>query len=515
MTALSIASVINASIDKLNQLIWECIPPSQSYDFAIEYIISTFKGKGVATAIRGPPGTGKTTTARCALEKLFDYIMDNEIVFLHTAPTNELTFEIFTKVFPIIYRLGFEKGYSLKDVLTWIKILGSGIPEPYFDYENYNWLTDDVKKILKNMRKIDKNTKFIFSTDYQIVYTGGKDLVVFVDEASKHPFYSVFNPVSVEWLRSVAEGKDEVIKGLTIVGDEFQAVSLSPEYRGRGKKLLALPLLWKMLEESGKKNYTTLDVTFRLPQPLDYVLTEGFYKRVGVTLRSGVDTNKRLEPLKDVVSKKQVKGTIASDIAKDIEMAVTTDTPFIVYDIDSKYLPGEFSEPRRVKLAIEIVRTLYELYGSSIDVMVVAPYSKTILDVKYGVISRVPDARVYSYVTTPSALGREADVVITIMGKEYPGVRRRTIHYVEPESLDVLLSRARMLEILVGNVTKMQEYSLKLIQRLSAEIHEIEKRGDIALEKKELRRAADTIYDTMKAVMSLRKEERIVYRRFA
>ncbi|MEM4652129.1 MAG: hypothetical protein QW086_09945 [Pyrobaculum sp.] len=96
-----------------------------------------------------------------------------------------------------------------------------------------------------------------------------------------------------------------------------------------------------------------------------------------------------------------------------------------------------------------------------------------------------------------------------------PSQKTSTIHYVEPESLDVLLSRARMLEILVGNVTKMQEYSLKLIQRLSAEIHEIEKRGDIALEKKELRRAADTIYDTMKAVMSLRKEERIVYRRFA
>ena len=273
----SIASVINTILTNLNQYILECVPPSESYEKAISYTTSAFKGDERAVAIRGPPGTGKTYTARCAIERVFEYLLNNDVVFLHTAPTNELTFEIFMKVFPVIYRLGIDKGYNFKEVLSWVKILGSGIPEPYFN-ERYPWLTDDIKKILKNIKRIDKNTKFVFSTDYQLVHVYGRDLIIFVDEASKHPFYSAFNPVSAEWLRSISEGKEEVIKGLTIVGDEFQAISLSPEYRGFGKGLLALPMLWDILEKTGKKSYTTLDVTFRLPPPLDVVLTEGFYK---------------------------------------------------------------------------------------------------------------------------------------------------------------------------------------------------------------------------------------------
>ena len=514
MSFTTIASAIDFAIRKVTEL-KECEPPSQSYKYAIDYTYKAFTGGLHGAAIRGPPGTGKTNTARCALIKAFSYIMENEdLVLLHTAPTNELTFEVFTRMFPTIYYLAVEKyGYDIRDVLKMVKILGSGIPEPFYegDEKRFQWLADgEIRKILRETRRATADTKFVFSTDYQRVDIRGKQFIVFVDEASKHPFYSSFNPVSTEWIRSIIDGKDEIIKSLVIVGDEFQAVALSPEYRGSGKQYLALPLLWEILDKSEEKSYTTLDISFRLPDPIPEILTEGFYKNVGVTLKSGVNLKQRIKELGD----KKKDGEESSEYVNDILEAVTTEISTIVYDVKSTYQPGEFTDPVRVRTAINALKAIHNLYGTNVNVMVVAPYSKTIQDVKFGIVSRLPATRAYSYVTTPSALGREADIVITILGKEYPGEKRKTIYYQEPENLNVSLSRARILQIIIGNIDQLKNTSLKKIRAISADLEQ--RKGikeDAIREKENMRKIASNLYNIAKKIEELANDDRIILRK--
>jgi hypothetical protein len=438
--------------------------------------------------IRGPPGTGKTKVMEGLIynEEVMDELLNDEYKFIYIAPTNELTTSGFARALrPIIKMLS----EPIDKILSEIRIYGSARPSPYFgnDLNELKKVARVSKDVLEKMVSggIDDAT-FIFTTSYQSVSSKmrGSDykFVLFVDEASKMPFHLPFNPTSDAQLRALAQGNPGVLQGLVIVGDERQAVAVGPEYQGYGKSLLALPKIEEILDTLNRKQklFMTLDTTFRLPEPTQQPIGDGFYYDTGIQLRAIEDAQKRLgnrlrdidwiEGLNRCRNLVSDKGNLWSKVIDSVESALSSFIPVIMVNTENFIKPGENSEPMRVKLAAYYALSLKCSLGNNVGISVIAPYIDLVEDTKYY-LRKIGGANVnIRFLTVQSMLGGEDDIVISLLGKEWTKNNANydegeTIYFIEPENLNVQLSRHRLMLIVIGNLQKLRNSAAKAAQR--------------------------------------------------
>jgi len=440
--------------------------------------------------IRGPPGTGKTKVMEGLVhnEEVMDELLNGK-KFIYVAPTNELTTSGLARALrPIIQILGGSEP-SIDKILSKIRIYGSAIPSPCFGNELNELkmvagVSDDVlKKTLKKMVSggIDDAT-FIFTTSYQSVSSKmrGSDykFVLFIDEASKMPFHLPFNPLSDAQLTALAQGNPGVLHGLVIVGDERQAVAVGPEYQGYGKYLLALPKIEKILREKGSRQFMTLDTTFRLPEPTQQPIGEGFYEDTGIQLKAIEDAEKRLENrLRNIDWEERLsgcrnrvsdKGNLWNMVTGSVESALSSLIPVIIVNTKNIIGAGENSEPVRVRLAAYYAISLKCLLGNSVGISVIAPYIDLVEDARYY-LRKIGGAKVnIRFLTVQSMLGGEDDIIISLLGKEWSAGANddegETIYFREPENLNVQFSRHRLMLIVIGNLQKLRNSAAKAAQ---------------------------------------------------
>jgi len=440
--------------------------------------------------IRGPPGTGKTKVMEGLLhyEEVMDELLNGEYKFIYVAPTNELTTNGLARALrPIIKILG-ESESNVNKILSKIRIYGSARPSPYFgnDLNELKKVARVSEDVLEKMVSggIDDAT-FIFTTSYQSISSKmrGSDykFVLFVDEASKMPFHLPFNPTSDAQLRALARGNPGVLQGLVIVGDERQAVAVGPEYQGYGKSLLALPKIEEILDRLNLKQklFMTLDTTFRLPEPTQQPIGDGFYYDTGIQLRAIEDAQTRLgNRLRDIDWMEGLnrcrnlvsnKGNLWSKVIDSVESALSSLIPVIMVNTENFIKPGENSEPMRVKLAAYYALSLKCSLGNNVGISVIAPYIDLVEDTKYY-LRKIGGANVnIRFLTVQSMLGGEDDIIISLLGKEWTKDNAdydegETIYFIEPENLNVQLSRHRLMLIVIGNLQKLRNSAAKAAQ---------------------------------------------------
>jgi hypothetical protein len=327
--------------------------------------------------------------------------------------------------------------------------------------------------------------------------------VLFVDEASKMPFHLPFNPVSeaeLKRLRELALGNARgVVHSLVIVGDERQAVAVGPEYQGYGKSLLALPKIEEILRRLGSKQFMTLDTTFRLPEPTQQPIGEGFYEDTGIQLKAIEDAEKRLknrlrnidweERLSGCRNRVSDKGNLWNMVTGSVESALSSLIPVIIVNTKNIIGAGENSEPVRVKLAAYYAILLKCLLGDNVGISVIAPYIDLVEDARYY-LRKIGGANVnIRFLTVQSMLGGEDDIIISLLGKEWSTGANydegETIYFREPENLNVQFSRHRLMLIPIGNLQKLRNSAAKAAQ--------IERLRGLHTEASRIRKTIDTL----------------------
>jgi len=439
--------------------------------------------------IRGPPGTGKTKVMEGLVltEEVMGELLNDEYKFIYVAPTNELTTSGFARTLRAIIKMLSE---PIDKILSKIRIYGSARPSPYFgnDLNELKKVARVSEDVLEKMVSggIDEAT-FIFTTSYQSISSKMRGshykFVLFVDEASKMPFHLPFNPTSDAQLRALAQRNPGVLHGLVIVGDERQAVAIGPEYQGYGKSLLALPKIEEILDTWNLKQklFMTLDTTFRLPEPTQQPIGDGFYYDTGIQLRAIEDAQKRLgnrlrdigwiEGLNRCRNLVSDKGNLWSKVIDSVESALSSFIPVIMVNTENFIKPGENSEPLRVKLAAYYALSLKCSLGNNVGISVIAPYIDLVEDTRSYLRKMIGGANVnIRFLTVQSMLGGEDDIIISLLGKEWTKNNAdydegETIYFIEPENLNVQLSRHRLMLIVIGNLQKLRNSAAKAAQR--------------------------------------------------
>jgi hypothetical protein len=322
---------------------------------------------------------------------------------------------------------------------------------------------------------------FIFTTDYQRASSrmrkSGYKFIPFIDEASKMPFYLPFNPISDAELRALAQGSAGIMHGLVIVGDDRQAVAVGPEYQGYGRFLLALPKVEEILRSLNSRQFMTLDTTFRLPEPTQQPISDGFYSDIGIQLKAAEDAKKRLEDrLKNINWKERLdkcKGLVNDylwgRVVNSVEDALSSLIPIIMVNTKNAIGPGEYSELMRVKLAAYYAVSLRCLLGNDVGISVIGPYRDLVEDVRYY-LRKIGGVNInVRFLTVQSMLGGEDDIVIALLGKEWSANSRDdeglTIYFREPENLNVQFSRHRLMLIVIGDIQRLRNSAAAIAQR--------------------------------------------------
>lgn len=486
MYMTTIFDIVNASITYAQQILRRPLTPSLTNASNLALGIFLSQAQGNLGAVRGPPGTGKTSILEELLKNrnFINYLLSNDdLKFIYIAPTNELVTEGFMRSFGIIYN--YYRNPNLCDVLSMFRVYGSAIPEPY-PHPNVNCarqLSDVVRG------RVTQDVKFIFSTDYQSVTSragiSGYKYLVFVDEASKKPFYLPFTPFTTQLLQAIAQGNQPVIESLFIIGDELQAIGVGADYRFWGKELLALPQVIDVINKLGLNTYLTLQETLRLPNPSEVPISVGFYSTVGANITAVKSSKQALDPLYQVINNnvnrcQQIFSSNSSlnSIINIVNDAVSNYLPVIMVNISQSFPGGETFEETRVELAVLFALAFKCLLkGHDFGILVTAPYRDLVSSArvyydyvagKYGLLNiRQPRVR---FLTIHSILGGEDDVVITMLGKEYRGggdigSPLYTIYFNEPEVFNVQLSRHRRMLIIIGNLGRLRNSAAELAQR--------------------------------------------------
>jgi len=487
----TLASLIRDILGRISEYKLSLESSSSSLNIAIEISKRTMlhEGNVPIAGIRGPPGTGKTKIMEGLINDadVINELYNSGYKFIYIAPTNELVTSGFSRaLIPIVKALQALEGADIDKILSKIRIYGSAIPRPY--------LNDNDLKALRNKYAVDKETLkkmtsggiddalFIFTTDYQRISSrmrgSGYRFALFIDEASKMPFYLPFNTISDAELRALAQGNLGIIHSLIIVGDDRQAVAVGPEYQGYGKSLLALPKVEEILRNLDPNQFMTLDKTLRLPDPTQQPIYHGFYSDLGIQLKASEDAKVRLgKYLKEVSWGENLNRCrlYASDylwsmVLKSIETALSSLVPVIMVNVKNPIHAGEYFEPTRVRLAAYYAVLLRCLLGNNVGISVIGPYrdlvdySKIYLRKVGGTI--IPSVR---FLTVQSMLGNEDDIIISLLGKEWSisksddeGV---TIYFREPENLNVQLSRHRLMLIVIGDLQGLRNSAASIARR--------------------------------------------------
>ncbi|MFP3190255.1 MAG: DEAD/DEAH box helicase [Thermoproteota archaeon] len=473
--------------------------------------------------IQGPPGTGKTSLYEFLLQdqKIWDLLeQDNEVV-VYIAPTNKLVADMLTKVskyFP-----------NENDFKESVRVYGS-----QFDYSEFSQLR----------KELNDKVKLVLTTDYQKIFiTLSESLRRFhllIDEASKSPLHREFTPI-VDAL--LTKGK-KVLGSLNIVGDPMQAISLIEPYRiNKAEYLLMQKVLSKLycMQYSDKcsdskndnfpqvmdyiyqeiaqgrnplhSNYVFLDITKRLPNPAHKIISEAYY---GGNLKSmkelkiGDYEENMLQKFKN-----DYDDTIKA-IANNAEEALSTNRIGIYHEIKEqsyKDPEGDLYDKNRATIA-----AYYAVLLSSVTdkhTTITAPYVEMSIQIEMKVKELISKYNLNSLKdqinvsTVQSMIGGEDENVIAVLGKEYVVHSEElwpTIYFMEPELLNVQLSRQKSLLVIIGDLGLLRSSvnrhskensklkSLKKVIENVAELAGIELGGEIKTRIKVTDRSKYLVY---------------------
>ena len=452
---------------------------------AIEIVKRTLLGEIAISAVQGPPGTGKTSVLENFAEECLDEIVTSKErnLYVYIAPTNYLTYSAFIRITSILLR----KGFTFRDVISTIRIYGSRISTdqslPSLNFIEKQQLTIEELKQLNGDIPTD-SVRLVFTTEFQRItgrFTGSppKAIRLVVDEASKTPYFRTLLPLADKLAR---ESKTYYPESMAVLGDPEQAIVVPEEYRERN-----IPLLMKYVERILKRRnlfderWILLDRTYRLPSPSERPISHGYYNG---RLIAYYNSEQRLKPIEEIIIDNSRK---AKRILQDLGINVgNSKVQTLLNAIDETYVSripilmietgrfrgGDTYEQVRSELAfissayLQILSKLSSNYQFSM--VVTAPYSDLVNNVSYrfnmkGLTTRVGKPQC---VTVQSMIGGEADIVVTMLGKEwsvrdagytaYRWFEPETIYPREPELLNVQLSRHKIGMIIIGSVENMK-----------------------------------------------------------
>ena len=521
---LSMDTLADAVINALKHL--HSIAPlslDDSSTRAVNAVERVLKGSEQLAAVRGPPGTGKTTIYTKVFTDHYDALSGGKVA-AYIAPTNVLVVETFSRQVANILRYKYGGSITereLVEVLKSMRAYGSkviavsgrararledvfrdGLVECQKGSIRIRDCVDEVVNALRGVvsRPPTVELKYIFATEWQDIVSRSRliqvathlpsrfDIGLFVDEASRSPAYRPFMtiarllagyvgyrsggsiPQSLQKLLSKVD-----VYGLSVIGDDMQAISVDELYKIR-RNLLVLLTVHEVLGCRGwrGRQCSMLDKTKRLPKPTDDPISRGFYDGI---LDSVVEAWRRLAGLKAIVLElrsisKEFSGKKALVLNK-VGDAIEQEVPLVVIETKT-FEAGTLIERQRVAYAALIAAALAKAasaYAEPLEIAVTAPYSDMV-DAARATFYRymlwrvglkyIPSRIRVRFATVHSMLGDEADIVITMLGKEWCGSfgyttddERVTMYCSEPEAFNVQMSRHRRLLVVVGDVRSL------------------------------------------------------------
>lgn len=479
--ALSLARRINMGALQLN--------PSQQKAVNILLSVLNLRSEVPLGGIQGPPGTGKTAVVEGFVHQMSSKdLREMDGLLIYVAPTNYLVMQAFERVVAMLIA----KGYTLSDVVEMVKLFGYKITaeascSKVLEWREIGSVPSDaaVKGIVGG--KIDPSkVKLVFTTEYQRVSAEftqrPRRIFLVVDEASKSPFYRPF----ISLADGIMRYKDYPY-ALVALGDPEQAITIS-----KGLKMEKVPLLMEkiknILSEKYSKNYIMLDTTYRLPKPSEEPISYGFYEG---KLRAFEAAESRLKTLEEIVNdlrtraKERIGQVFAFNstlqtVFDNICEAVTTYKPIVLVptsDFKPQHRDASTLDLYRIDIGLKAAIVLGAFIAAAKEagsyqvptMMVTAPYSDMVVNASYlwktrlsGASSKIERPR---FATVQSVIGGEADIVITMLGKEYltkqdyyENNEHLTIYFNEPQVLNVQLSRHRELLVVIGNIDRLASY---------------------------------------------------------
>ncbi len=517
------------------RLIETAIIPSQRE--AVDLFKKIVKGYAGLGAVQGPPGTGKTSVFDIGMRDIIDEILSGpeKKLLIYIAPTNHLVVEAFMRFVSNL----FNKGFDINTILDLIRVYGSKISpcrprEKKVEIDDKQIDCDDFKKLMKN---IDVRTvRFVFATEYQRVspkIMGEPDEIRFVvDEASKTPFFRVFLSIAGKIIRNPGAYYP---KSMIVLGDPQQAITIQEEFRLFNIQLLmeyvASVLSRRNLDD---KYFKFLDTTFRLPGPTEHPISRGFYEG---KLRAYKSFSERYRDLvrglrvEDILDKarKRLAGIRSMEssriqrIIDAIDEALTTGKPLVVFKT-KRFPPGDTYDPDRVKIAyisglyLSIISQIVNPEQPLYKIGITSPYSDLTYNAGYNLRKNLLEARLSPYrnivvSTVQGIIGGEADVIITMLGKEWlahnePGTLSystgllETMYFREHQVLNVQLSRHRLIEVIIGNIDSLQYHARRALKE-AGRIPEKYIR-DI------YRKAGKAIQETVEGIKALQEQDYVV-----
>jgi len=494
----TISTLLFSQIEKGKRRQLKFITGDLEEAFGIAKKIYLDEGERPYGASRGPPGVGKTTVAEAVMtdSKIEEALREGNTVFLYEAPTNELV----TSVFERLLSLTVHDCDTAKEFLRSVRLYGSLLPPPFISENN-----DELLKTCRNINpdmlrevvggRITEDVKIAISTEFQRVSARlrtKKLFSLFVDEASTSPLYLPYTPLSDLALKDLMEESRGVLRHLFVVGDEMQAIGLEEEYR-HDENLLILPKVRELLEKDEllESLFKHIGTTLRLPEPTEKPLHKGFYEELG-GLRAYYKFYDRVNTLQ--LNQWQERWEkcnnidIPFNVLNTVELALSSSQPLIIINTKESYQPSERVEPYRVKIAIGLAALFRCLYPQ-LEIAVVGPYQDLVLVAKLNYGSKYGRFGYVHFATINTMLGKEADIVIAMLGKErYGGGDMQTIYFQDPNLLNVQLSRHRAMLIIVGDAIRLRNVAAKIARESG-----IKGEGKMAKKSSMIRRTVDTL----------------------
>lgn len=417
------------------------------------------EGEEGALGIEGVPGAGKTTqyaylVAETMKEELCDQQKLPRRLVIYIAPTNDLLIEFLMKTYKYL-------SYSCnKHVFAKrTRIYGSKISASQY-YQMLKYADDEVGLVI--------------STDWQRVsykIRTNKEQVILIDEASRLTLARLFiliadkfaQTTKAQEVRRIEKHVNMNVNGMVVIGDLNQAIGLLHEER---RYLILERLL--LLAETGDKVYKAqLNVSYRLPKPTEEPLNHGYY------------VNNKIEALGQPIKKlleetdldrlfKNIGLRYKKEVYEVLKKAFVDGNAFV--HIEDKYFqPGDTYDPDRTRFVAELVMSMSLLQSHlklNKKITMLSPYSKMTMAPKLYLSSQGVNIGINAG-SVVSFLGRESDIIVSIMGKEYSR-RMSTYYFQDPYIFSVQMSRHKNLFINVGCLECLKEsldYELKMIKK--------------------------------------------------
>ncbi len=459
-----------------------------SQEKAVDILLDILKlrSKIPLGGVQGPPGTGKTTVVESFIYNgVSDEIYNIDGIIVYIAPTNHLAAQAFERVVAALLA----RDYTFNDITDIVRLFGSKITAKncakIFKQQRIDIFPSSdsaVKQMVYG--NVDPDiVKIVFATEYQRVsgrFTRKPSKIyLIVDEASKSPYYRAFISLADAIIRY-----EDYPYTLIALGDPEQAITVPEAFRIRNVPLL-MPKIKHLLEENNiKDRFVMLDTTYRLPKPSEEPISHGFYED---RLHAYEPATFRLKEISELFEdlRSRAESLIRSNVGWSIRLekvfnsiydAITTCRPIVIMKTStfrSESTATTYDNARTnlgilASLVIEAFITEAERTGSysPSQVMVTAPYSDIVTNVSFNYRQRFGHLTKQPRVATVHAvIGGEADFVVTILGKEYPGSGSsyylrsddvyKTIYFNEPQVLNVQLSRHHKLLVVIGAIDKL------------------------------------------------------------